>query len=242
MIGFRFYFAILDNFKNGPKFVLRIRHILKHKDRYNELYKYRYERKIFRSIQKSSRITTEAYGKENLPEEGGYVMFPNHQGKYDVLGICLSHDKPCTFVMDKAKSYGFFIREMVDLIGGKRLDINDVRQNITIINQIADEVAAGRRYILFSEGGYNTNGNKVQAFKPGSFKCATKVKAPIVPVALIDSYLPFNSNKLGNITTKVIFLKPITYDEYCNMNTTEIANLVRNRIMDKMREFGVDPE
>ena len=36
------------------------------------------------------------YGMENLPKEGGYVMFPNHQGKYDALGIVYTHKKPCT--------------------------------------------------------------------------------------------------------------------------------------------------
>ena len=32
-------------------------------------------------------IHTKAYGQENLPKEGGYMMYPNHQGKYDALGI-----------------------------------------------------------------------------------------------------------------------------------------------------------
>ena len=38
-------------------------------------------------MNKSGKITTEACGLENLPETGGYIMYPNHQGKYDLLGI-----------------------------------------------------------------------------------------------------------------------------------------------------------
>ena len=31
------------------------------------------------------RITIDAHGVENIPEEDGFISFPNHQGLYDVL-------------------------------------------------------------------------------------------------------------------------------------------------------------
>ena len=225
---FKFYWAILLNAKRGPYLIPTMRKMVKHPDEYPEKTRYAYALRLVRYLKKSARITTEVYGTENLPEEGGYVMFPNHQGKYDVLGI-----------MYKAKSYGFLVREMVDLLGAKRLELDNVRQNMAIINAMTDEVKAGKKYIIFSEGGYNRNGNIVQSFKPGSFKCATKAKAPIVPVCLIDSYLAFNSFKTGPVTTKVIFLDPLYYDEYKDLKTPEIADIVRNRIIDKMEEYGI---
>ena len=98
----------------------------------------------------------------------------------------------------------------------------------------------GKNYSLFSEGGYDKNRNKVQQFMPGSFKCVVRSKTPIVPVALIDSQKPFNSWSIGPVTTKVIFLPPMYYDEYKDMKTPEIAKIVRQRIIDCMAEFGVD--
>lgn len=86
----------------------------------------------------------------------------------------------------------------------------------------------------------NRNRNKVQQFKPGSFKCAVRSKTPIVPVALIDSYKPFNSLEFGTVTTKVVFLPAIYYDEYKDMKTPEIAKLVRQRIIARMADFAVD--
>jgi len=141
--------------------------------------------------------------------------------------------------MDKAKSYGFLVREMVDMLGAKRLALDDVRQNIKIMDQITKEVLEGKKFILFSEGGYSTNGNIVQRFKPGSFKCAMRAKVPIIPVTLIDSYLAFNSLKPGPINTKVIFGKPITYDIYKDMKTHEVADMVRGTIINTMEEYGV---
>lgn len=236
----RFLIAILLNARRGPEILPTMRKMTKHKDKYPEKTRYAYAIRLIRFLKKSARITTEVYGTENLPEEGGYVMYPNHQGKYDALGIMYAHHKPCTFVMDKAKSYGFLVKELVELLGAKRLDIHNVRQNFKIMDEITEEVQNGTKFILFSEGGYDRNGNVVQAFKPGSFKCAMRAKVPIVPVTLIDSYLAFNSLKPGPITTKVIFLEPLIYEDYKDMKTVEIADIVRKRIIDAMKDFGIN--
>ncbi len=237
---FRFLLVILKNVKRAPYLIPKMRTMFHHPERYSEEVRYTFAQKMIDYMKASGKIETEVYGDALLPEEGGYVMFPNHQGKYDALGIIYAHKKPCSFVMDKAKSYSFLVKELVDMLGAKRLEINNVRQNLTIINEIAEDVKNGKRYILFSEGGYDRNRNKVQSFKPGSFKCVLRSKTPIVPVALIDSYKPFNSLSVGKVTTKVIFLEPIYYEEYQGMKTPEIATMVRQRIIDKMAEFGVD--
>lgn len=236
----RLILVVIRNLFRAPHFIPTMRKMIKHSDRYSEEERYAYTRYAFNWIMKSGEITTEVYGKENLPEEGGYVMYPNHQGKYDVIGIVYAHDKPCTFVMDKARSYMYVLKEVVDLNNAKRLELHNVRQGMQVMKEITEDVKAGKRYILFSEGGYQRNHNKVQEFKPGSFKCAMNAHAPVVPVALIDSYKPFNSMTFGRVTTKVIFLEPIYYEEYKDMKTVELSEVVKQRIIDKIAEFGVD--
>ena len=233
----RFIWVIIMNFWHGPYMILGMRARTKFRQKYNDEDRYAFAQKAIGYMKDSGAIKTKAYGEENLPKEGGYVMYPNHQGKYDALGIIYTHKRPCTFVMDKKKSYGFLVKEIVDMLGAKRMDINDVRQGLRIINQMTAEVKAGKRYIIFSEGGYTNNRNTVQEFKPGSFKCAMRANAPIVPVALIDSYKPFNSFSFGPITTKVVYLKPIYPDEYAGMKTPEVAKIVRERIIDAMKEY-----
>lgn len=206
-------------------------------DEYNEEIKYRYVQYITDIMQKTGRIKTEVYGEENLPKEGGYMMYPNHQGKYDVYGIISVHKKPCTFVMDIEKSNTIFIKQLVDILSAKRLDKKDNRQAMKIINEVAKEVENGRKYILFPEGIYdNKKKNDLIDFKAGCFKICLKSKVPIVPVALIDSYKPYNSWETGEIKTYVYYLKPILFDEYKDMNTQQIAELVKSRIADKIKE------
>ena len=73
-------------------------------------------------------------------------------------------------------------------------------------------------------------------FKAGSFKCALKSKAPIIPVALIDSYKVFNSFTLGRVTTQVHYLRPLLYEEYKNLKTVDIAKIVQERIRKVIEE------
>ena len=234
---FKLFYVIFMNFRRAPYIVPKMRYSANHPEKYTEAQRYSLVHHVIYLMNKTGKITTKAYGLENLPKEGGYMMYPNQQGKYDVLGIRYTHKERCTFVMDKMKSNTMLVREFVDLVQGKRLEKDNPRQGLTIINQVAKEVAEGRKYILFPEGGYKFNNkNKVCDFKAGSFKIALKSKTPIIPIALIDSYKVFNSFHIGPITTYVHYLKPIYYEEYKNMKTQEIASLVKQRIEEKIRE------
>ena len=192
--------------------------------------RYAYARLTVNRMIRSGHIKTLGYGMENLPKEGGYVMFPNHQGKYDALGIIATHEQPCSVVIDDAKSHVILTTQFINLLHGKRLIKDDMRQTVRLISEVAEEVAAGRRYIIFPEGGYFHNHNEVREFKPGCFKSAMKAKAPIVPVVLIDSYKVFEVWSLKPVTTQVHYLPAITYEEYKGMSTLEVSDMVHERI------------
>ena len=179
--------------RNLPRIYMipKMAYMAKHPEKYTEEKCYEYARLAVRRMTRAGHIRTQGYGMENLPKEGGYVMFPNHQGKYDALGIVYTHKKPCTIVIDDAKSHMILTSQFIDMIHGKRLIKDDVRQSVKLMQEISKEVAAGRRYIIFPEGGYYHNHNNVCVFKPGCFKSAIRAKAPIVPVVLIDSYTVF---------------------------------------------------
>ncbi len=211
-------------------YICKAHYIERHGERFSEETRYKMARKCIGIMMRNGRIETESFGQELLPKEGGYVMYSNHQGKYDTLGIMSSHPKPCTIVIDAYRSKLPITDTFIDLVQGSRLDKTDMKKQVHMILQIADEVKNGRRYIVFPEGGYDHNKNELQDFMAGSFKCATKAKAPIVPVAIIDSYKPFGVNSLRKVKTQVHFLAPIFYEEYGKMTTAEIAEMVKGRI------------
>lgn len=208
----------------------KMSYMYRHPKKYTEEDCYAYAKLAVNRMVKSGHIETKGYGMENLPKEGGYIMFPNHQGKYDTLGIIYTHEKPCTVVIDDAKSHVILTTQFINLVRGKRMFKDDMRQSVKLIKEISDEVAAGRRFIIFPEGGYCHNHNVVGDFKPGCFKSAMRAKAPIVPVVLIDSYKVFEEWSIKKVRTQVHYLPAIPYEEYAKMSSREVSDMVHNRI------------
>ena len=233
----RFVYVIVILFPLIIYYIFRTKYVVAHEQNYTEEKRYAIVRHAVSILKRAGRITTKVYGFENLPDEGGYVMFPNHQGKYDALGIVSVHDKPCSIVMDAERSKLPMANEFVIMLSGKRLDKTDMRGQVNTMSEIANEVKNGRRYILFPEGGYDNNGNDVLDFLAGAFKCAVKAKAPIVPVAIIDSYKVFAINSLKRVRTQVHFLPPIFEEEYENLTTKEISDLVKEKIVACVNEY-----
>lgn len=212
-------------------FLWKVWHIERNSTKYTEEYRYRFARRMVSIMKRNARIHTNSYGMENLPDRGGYVMYANHQGKYDSLGIISSHQTPCTVMMDEKRSHLILASQFITLLQGCRIDKTSIKTQINAIRQVINEVKSGRRYIIFPEGGYYKNQNNVQDFLPGAFKCAMLARSPIVPVALIDSYKPFGVNSLKSVTTQVHFLEPLYYEDYKGLSSKEISELVRERIM-----------
>lgn len=235
----RMNYTILMNMPRLPKILETMHRMVDRSDLYSVQDGYDYVRYITGLMQKTGHIRTEGHGLENLPAEGGYIMYPNHQGKYDAYSIVSVHDQPLSVVMDREMSYFVLINEIIEVLQGKRMDINDARQALKIINQISQEVAQGRRYIIFPEGAYSDEKrNSLWDFKPGCFKAATKAGVPIVPVALVDSYKAYNSWQLTPVKTHVHFLEPLYYEDYKDMNTTQISAIVKERITIKLTKLG----
>jgi len=232
-----FYHTIIINIHRIIFYLIKTNRWIKHIENHTEEDRYALANEMITHMNKSSGYQTIAYGYENLPKEGGYMLYPNHQGKYDVLGIFNTHKKPISFVMDENRSHLILVSEFLRLVEGKTIRLNDPRNTITVFKEMAEELKCGKKFILFPEGGYKeNNGNVVEEFKAGSFKVAQMSHVPIVPVALIDSYKVFNSDHVGPVTTYVYYLDPIYYEDYKEMRSHEIAEMIEKMIKDKIAE------
>lgn len=191
---------------------------------------YQLIRKITARVNKAGKVKIEASGIENLPKEDGFVMFPNHQGLYDTLAFFESCPRTLAFVIKKEASNIILLKQVVKATGSLVMDRENIRQSMEIINTMTEEVKKGRNFVIFPEGTRSKLGNRLLEFKPGSFKSAVKAKAPIVPCAIMNAYIPFDENHTNPVTVKLFYLKPMYYEEYKNMKTSEIAIEVKQRI------------
>ena len=179
---------------------------------------------------RAGRVKIEAHGLENLPEKDGFIMFPNHQGLFDVLVFFESCPRPFAFVIKKEAANIILLKQVREALGSLVMDREDIRQSMKVIQTMAEEVKNGRNFLIFPEGTRSRQGNHTLEFKGGTFKSAVKAKCPIVPCALIDSFIPFDEKSIRPVTVHLYYLKPLYYEEYQNMKTTEIAEEVKRRI------------
>lgn len=221
---------VLRNLYMVPYGWIRLCYRAAHVDKYTEEDMYAFLRWIDLRANRGGRVRIDVHGRENITDRDGFMFFPNHQGLYDVLAIIEASPRPFSVVAKKEIAKIPFLKQIFACMRAFMLDREDVRQAMQVIINVTKEVQKGRNYLIFAEGTRSKNGNRVGSFKGGSFKAATKARCPIVPVALIDSFKPFDTNTIRPVTVQVHFLKPLEYEEYKDMKTTEIAALVEKRI------------
>ena len=230
----RILMMVLRNLYMVPYGWIRLCYRAAHVDKYTEEDMYAFLRWIDLHANRGGRVHIDVHGRENIPDRDGFMFFPNHQGLYDVLAIIEASPRPFSVVAKKEIAKIPFLKQIFACMKAFMLDREDVRQAMQVIINVTKEVQKGRNYLIFAEGTRSKNGNRVGSFKGGSFKAATKARCPIVPVALIDSFKPFDTNTIRPVTVQVHFLKPLEYEEYKDMKTTEIAALVQKRIQEKI--------
>lgn len=204
-------------------------------EKYSEEERYRVLSNIVKKVNRAGNVKIISEGKENLPKENGYVLFPNHQGLFDALVLLETNRQPITFVMKKEIENQWFIKKIIKLLQAQIIDRDDIRQSMGVINTMTKEVKEGRNYVIFAEGTRSQKGNELLDFKGGSFKSAVNAKCPIIPVAIMDSYKVFDSKSIKKVTVRMAYLKPIYPEEYNKMKTTEIACIVKERIGEYIR-------
>ena len=231
----RILMMVFRNILLVPYMWIKLCYHASHVDKYTEEDNYEFLRWIVFRANKGGNVTIEAYGKENIPKEGGFMFFPNHQGLFDVLAIIRACPVPFSVVAKKEVGNVPFLKQVFSCMKAFLIDREDIKQSMQVIINVTKEVKAGRNYLIFAEGTRSKNGNHPQEFKGGSFKAAMKAKCPIVPVALIDSYKAFDTGSAKMLNVQVHFLKPVEYEEYKDMKSTEIAAEVKRRIEETIR-------
>lgn len=206
-------------------------------EKYDAPTRYAFLHKVAPIAIRKGRIKVQCYGLENLPKDNGYIMFPNHQGLFDALLFLETHDRPFVTVMKKEVKDIFLLKQVIILLQAEIIDREDIRQSMKVISNMTRRVMQGENFLIFPEGTRSKKGNQLLDFKGGSFKSAMNAKCPIVPVALIDSFQAFDTNSIKKLTVQIHYLKPLYYDDYKDMKSTEIAAYVANQIKETIATY-----
>ena len=138
---------VLYNLPFVPYWWYQLCSCAKHTDDIPEDQKYALLKKITVRANKGGRVRIDVHGKENIPREGSFVFFPNHQGLFDVLSIIEASDRPFSVVAKIEVKNIFFLKQIFTIMKAKFMDRDDVRQSLRVIQEVIEEVKSGRNFL-----------------------------------------------------------------------------------------------
>ena len=232
----RIIYMVFMNLFHAPVWLLKIARMARPGDNHTMQQRYDYIAEMTRRIIKRGRVTIKVTGVEHIPEKDGFMLFPNHQGLFDVLALFSTCPKALSVVIKKEASGWILVKQVLGATGSLAMDRKDMKDQVRIIGEVTRLVKEGRNFVIFAEGHRSRKGNEILDFKSGPFKSAVKAGCPIVPVALINSFRPFDMNSLKQEFVEVHYMEPIMPDQYMGMKTSEIAHLVHNKIQEEINK------
>ena len=232
----RILMMVLKNLHRVPGAWFKLCHYAKNNEKYSRLEQWQHIQYILRLAVNGGNIDLKVSGLENIPKDEAFMMYANHQGMFDVLAIAATCDEPLGAVLKKELYDVPFLHQIALCTKSYAMDREDVRQSLTVIQNVTEEVKQGRNYLIFPEGTRSKLGNRMQEFHGGSFRCATKSKCTILPVALVDCFKVLDQKGSAPVTVQIHYLKPIPYEEYAGMKPAEVAALVKQRIQERIDE------
>lgn len=232
----RILLMVLRNITKVPGLYSKLCRYAKNPDAYPEQERWEHICRIMKLAVKSGNLDLTVTGTENIPGPGsGFMMYGNHQGLFDVVAIAATCPTPLGAVLKKELKDVPFVQQICDCTKSYHMDREDVRQSLTVIQNVTEEVKNGRNYLIFPEGTRSKNGNVMGQFHGGSFRCAIKAKCPIVPVVLIDSFKVLDQKGSKPISVQIHYLPAIPYEEFAGLKAAEVAALVKARIEEAIR-------
>ena len=226
----RLALMVLKNIHKVPGAYSKLCHYAKHTDEYPEQEKFAHIRSVMHLAIHAGNVEVKVTGLENIPKENGYLLYGNHQGMFDVVALAATYPGALGCVFKKELANVPLLKQVIACTKSFAMDREDVRQSLTVIQNVTKEVQSGRNYLIFPEGTRSKNGNTMGEFHGGSFRCALKAKCPILPIAFVDSFKVLDQKGSKPLAMQIHYLPPISYEEYKDLKTIELAELVKSRI------------
>lgn len=175
-------------------------------------------------------------GKENVISDRAALYTLNHYGMFDVLVTYNQMSRPTGFVAKKEVKKVPMLNLWMKWVHCLFLDRDDPRSSMKMLVDAVDMIKNGYSVCICPEGTRNKTTENVLPFKAGSFKIATKVNAPVVPVAVYNTNAVFEDQfpRVKKRTVYLEFMKPIetvqlTVEEKKNLHET-VQNMIAERI------------
>jgi 1-acyl-sn-glycerol-3-phosphate acyltransferase len=178
-------------------------------------------------------VITYIEGLENIPNDQFSYFVGNHLSEFDPFIPFAMLDKPVSYI-GKYEIRNFpFVGTFLKSLSGEFMDRKDLKQSLKVMGRIEEDLKKQtKNWVIFPEGTRNKDSRSLCLnFHHGTFRPPMRAGVPIVPFVIIGTDRVFRSNPIyKKCPISVKILKPITFNEYKNMTSQELASEVRTRI------------
>ena len=237
-LGVRIVHDFLHHFKKRAK----------HPERYPWEERWAKAQKTLRSLNRHFHLDIRVEGLEHyeaLEKEGKKALLVgNHTSFPDSLILISFLNNPILLVGKKEVETMPFVGVAFKSIGGIFMDREDLKQSLKIILQCSTTLKKNEASVLiFPEGTRNKDPeNTLPAdYHAGTFKAATRVGAPIIPIAMWGNFRGLKTKPdYKSLPISIVFGEPITEEQYKDLSSEELASKVREWTIsqiERLKEF-----
>ena len=185
-----------------------------------------------------TRVHYKVEGLENFDYSRSYLFIGNHKSNEDFMYTSVPLRKlKLGFLAKMEVQDSFFGVRYAKQLDCVLLNRSNDKEGAKSIIKVINNIKEGTSMMIFPEGlRTDRSTNKMLEGHAGSYKVALKAKCPIVPVSMINTHKIMKNAPFRKTKVKVIFHKPIEYDEFKDLSTIEIEEKVRNIINESIPE------
>lgn len=171
----------------------------------------------------------ETIGLENVPKEGGVLLCANHKSNLDPPVIGITMKRPVIF-MAKAELFNIPVLNTI-MRTCHAFPIKRGKADRVALRKGLETLRDGHVLGIFPEGKRSKTGELGKGMSGVGF-FALKTNAYVVPCGIIGTYKPFRK-------TKVVYGKPIPFDELRNKKTSadEATELIMSHIKEILLQY-----
>jgi 1-acyl-sn-glycerol-3-phosphate acyltransferase len=151
----------------------------------------------------------QAFGQENIIEDGPAIMAANHQSYLDPPLVGITCRAELHFLARKTLFENKFVGPILSRVNALPVDLSGA--DLTAVRTIINLLRQGHRTVIFPEGTRSLTG-EIQQARPGIGMIIAKTLAPVVPMRIFGSFEAWPKGgkiKLSPVT--VVVGKPIRF-------------------------------
>lgn len=185
-----------------------------------------------------SNTKIKVIGEEYIPNKT-FVCYANHKSDIDVIALYCALKRVCSAVGKKSLFKYPIIKQCKDVFAAIALDRDNDREGARQIIETIKNIKNGLSYIIFPEGGIKSRETEEMVnLRAGAYKLVTKTGVLLLPATIIgSSYTKKRKSIFNRVNITIIFHKPISKEEYENLNTLEIGQIVYDMINADIQKY-----